>query len=118
MVAWSANQTKLARVTNRNGPYEIWIRLPDGTGRAAVTTADFPARTSKRLINPSPSPDGDQLICSTSDGLGATRLWISSLFGGSPVRLTDAKSGQEYGGAWSPDGRRFVYLQGEGGSIR
>jgi eukaryotic-like serine/threonine-protein kinase len=113
--AWSANQAKLAWVTNRSGPVEIWIRLPDGTARAAVTASDFPVGTTKRLMDPTLSPDGDRLIYSRIDHAGVMRLWISSLSGGSPIRLTNAESGSEYGGTWSPDGSHFVYLQANGG---
>ena len=113
--AWSANQAKLAWVTHRSGPSEIWIRLPDGTDRAAVTAADFPAQTTKRFMDPTLSPDGDRLIYARIDHAGVTRLWISSLSGGTPIRLTNAESGFEFGGTWSPDGSHFVYLQANGG---
>ena len=60
MAAWSANQTKLAWVTDRSGPGEIWIRTPDGSDCPLVTPADFPAGTNKWFANPSLSPDGDR----------------------------------------------------------
>ncbi len=111
MAAWSAKQEKLAWVTNRSGPYEIWVHLPDGSDRPAVTAADFPAGTNRGFMNPALSSDGDRLIYTRIDDAGATRLWISSLAGGSPVRLTNADHDSEYGGSWSPDGSRFAYLQ-------
>ena len=40
-----------------------------------------------------------------------------SLAGGSPIRLTNVEPSSEYGGVWSPDGSRFVYLQGMGGML-
>jgi serine/threonine protein kinase/WD40 repeat protein len=111
--AWSANQGKLAWETNRNGSYAIWIRLPDGSERPVVTAADFPVGTANRYLNLSLSSDGDRLIYASIDHGGARRLWISSLFGGSPVRLTNQESGSEWGGTWSPDGSHFVYLHDE-----
>jgi len=117
MAAWSANQAKLAWVTNRTGALEIWVRLPEGSDRPAVTAADFPPGTNKLLMNPSLSPDGDRLIYGRIGQDGSVNLWISSLSGGLPVRLTNGgpNEEEEYGGSWSPDGSRFAYLQYQGG---
>ncbi len=117
MATWSRNQAKLAWVTNRNGSWEIWVRLLDGADRPAVTAADFPAETNRLLLNPSLSPDGDRLIYSRIDRAGIARLWISSLSGGAPVRLTstDTDTNGECCGSWSSDGSRFVYLQTQPG---
>jgi Tol biopolymer transport system component len=105
--AWSADQAELAWVTNRSGPYEIWIRLPDGSDRPAVTGADFPGVLG--FLNPSLSPDGDRVIYAAAGG-GSLRLWISSVNRGPPVQLTNTPNGQEWGGSWSPDGSRFVFV--------
>jgi Tol biopolymer transport system component len=115
MAAWSANPSKLTWVTNRNGPYEIWVRLPDGSDRPAITTADFPPGTNRWFMNPSLSPDGDRLVYVRIDQAGVERLWISSLSGGAPVRLTNVEPSSEDGGSWSPDGSRFVYVQLQAG---
>jgi serine/threonine protein kinase len=111
---WSANQAKLVWATNRSGQFEIWIRQPDGSSRPAVTPEDFPAGLIY-LGNPALSPDGDRVIYAVSGGGIALRLWISSLSGGTPVRLTNADAGYEWGGTWSPDGSSFAYLQSAGG---
>ncbi len=111
MAAWAAMQPKLAWVTNRSGPYEIWVRQPDGSDRPVVTAADFPTGANRGFMNPALSPDGNRLIYTRIDDAGVTRLWMSSLAGGSPVRLTNLEHDSEYGGAWSPDGSRFTYLQ-------
>ena len=113
--SWSSNHPKLAWASDRNGPDELWVRGPDGSERAAVTFADFPVGSTSYLFNPSLSPDGERLIYSRMDDKTVTRLWISSLSGGSPVRLTDAEPGDESFGSWSPDGRRFAYLQTQAG---
>jgi serine/threonine protein kinase len=113
--AWAANQQKLAWVTARSGPEEIWVRLPDGTDRPAVTAQDFPKGTNRLFASPSLSPDGNRLIYDRDDQTGGGHLWISSLSGGSPVRLTNSDSNGELGGSWSPDGSRYVYLNYEGG---
>ena len=114
---WSPNEPKLTFVTSRNGPQEIWIRTPDGSERPIVTGADFPNVAKNSFSDPTLSPEGDRIIYRNIDRDGSTRLWISSLSGGPPIRLTNAEPGAELGGAWSPDGKHFVYLQREEGKF-
>lgn len=113
--AWSANQQRLVWVSNRRGPWEIWIRLPDGSDRPAITAADVPAGL-EYLSNPLISPDGERIIYEASGGGMGDRMWISSVNGGSPVPLTNTPNPQEWGGSWSPDGSRFFYLQSDNGA--
>ena len=115
MAAWAANQEKLVWVTDRNGPMAIWIRQPDGSERPLLTASDFPPGTHKWFMDPSLSPNAQQIVYVRVSYDGVTRLWISSLSGGVPVRLTNAEPSAEYGGAWSPDGKRLAYLQVQGG---
>ncbi len=115
MAAWAANQEKLVWVTDRNGPMAIWIRQPDGSERPLLTASDFPPGTHKWFMDPSLSPNAQQIVYVRVSNDGVTRLWISSLSGGVPVRLTNAEPSAEYGGAWSPDGKRLAYLQVQGG---
>jgi Tol biopolymer transport system component len=115
MAAWSARSEKLAWVSNRNGPLSIWVRQPDGAERPLVTAADFPPESNKWFLDPALSPDGARIVYVRIGQNGVTRLWISSLAGGGPIRLTDAEPSAEYGGSWSPDGNRFAYIQVQGG---
>jgi dipeptidyl aminopeptidase/acylaminoacyl peptidase len=111
--AWSANKPKLVWATTRNGRPEIWVRMADGSERPLITPAEFP-NGAKLLTNPLLSPDGERVIYVGPDsGTGAgTRLWISSVNGGTPVQLTNRRpnDGYELSGSWSPDGSRFVYV--------
>jgi eukaryotic-like serine/threonine-protein kinase len=116
MPSWAVSQKKLAWVTNRNGPFEIWIRSADGSVRPAVTAAEF-ATKNKWFVAPALSPDGGRIAYERIDASGVDRLWMSSVDGGSPVRLTNVEPSSEFSGSWSPDGSRFVYLQGDAGRL-
>jgi Tol biopolymer transport system component len=111
MAAWSAKTEKLAWVTNRSGPYEIWVHSSDGAERPVVTAEQFPDGLNRWFMNPALSPDGQRLIFSRIDNNNVGRLWMISLSGGSPVRVTNVEVDTEWGGVWSPDGSRYVYLQ-------
>jgi eukaryotic-like serine/threonine-protein kinase len=115
MPSWSGHTVKLAWVSNRNGPYEIWLREADGSERPVVTAADFPPGTNKGFLAPAISPDGERVIYQRVEASGVSRLWISSLSGGPPLRLTNVEPDSEASGSWSPDGTRFVYLQAKSG---
>jgi Tol biopolymer transport system component len=120
MPAWSANTAKLVWVSNRNGLFEIWLREADGSERPVVTGAGSPPGEYRYFIAPAISPDGQRIIYGRVDVSGATRvgyLWLSSLSGGPPLRLTNVESDQESGGSWSPGGDRFVYVQMKGGKM-
>jgi eukaryotic-like serine/threonine-protein kinase len=110
--AWAAHQPKLTWVSERSGLSEIWVRNSDGSERPAVTTKDFTDGKGGLFENPSLSPEGDRLIYGMVDADGVTKLWISSLAGGAPVRVTNgSQEGIEFTGDWSPDGKQYVYQQ-------
>jgi len=105
MPAWAAKKPVLVYTTDRNGPQEIWIRGADGGDRPLVTARDFPPQTTQWYIAPALSPEADRVVYC----LGGTHLWISSLSGGAPVRLTSDEASAEFPGSWSPDGSWFTY---------
>jgi Tol biopolymer transport system component len=111
--ARAARQAKLIWVSDRSGFPEIWMRNLDGSDRPVVTAQDFPAGTTTAFTNPALSQEGDRLIYGRIDNAGVIRLWVSSLAGGSPVRLTNSPPAiaAENASNWSPDGKEYVYLQ-------
>jgi len=108
--AWSARRTKLAWVTNRSGKWEIWVREADGSDRPVVTAADFPPGSTSLFLEPILSPDGERLIFDRIDTAGGDVLWLTSLSGGSPIRVDNIEPRNESVGSWSPDGSHVVYL--------
>jgi serine/threonine protein kinase/WD40 repeat protein len=116
--AWAANQQKLTWVSERSGLAEIWVRNTDGSERPVVTTRDFSEPRVTLFENPSLSPEGDRIIYGTIDVSGVTKLWVSSLAGGPPVRVTNSPSeAVEFSSGWSPDGKRYMYLQAMHGDL-
>jgi len=70
------------------------------------------------FLLPALSPQADRVLYTRGSGGSNDQFnWISSLSGGPPVRLTNAKDVIERGGSWSPDGGRIVYWQFQNGSI-
>jgi Tol biopolymer transport system component len=117
MPAWARKVEKFAYQTDRTGEPEIWLHDVDGSERPLVTPAMFPSGTTNWLMDPTLSPTGDRLAYTRIATNGEDAIWISSLAGGPPVRLTDT-SEQEMMASWSPDGGRIAYLQEtKGGTV-
>jgi eukaryotic-like serine/threonine-protein kinase len=111
MAAWAAKTNKLAYVTNRNGPMEIWVRSAEGSDQPLVTQKSFPANASRNFTNPALSPDGERIVFTRQSSEGQVRTWILSSSVGAPERLNESATGNEYAGTWSPDGSRFAELE-------
>jgi len=118
MPQYAAKGGRMTYVTDRQGPMEIWIREPDGSTWRLVAPKDIPGGV-KWFMAPALSPDGSRVIFSVTPPTGVPRLWMASVHGGAPVRVTNATDdGGEYPGDWSPDGSQFVfrtYRNGEPG---
>ncbi|HZL93355.1 MAG TPA: hypothetical protein VFB99_06910, partial [Vicinamibacterales bacterium] len=113
--AWAAHVPSLVYVADRLGESEIWLHDATGEDRPIVTEQDFPPGTTWRFLAPQLSPDGSRVIYLRveADATGAGTygyLWMSSVAGGAPVRLTDGST-REVSGSWSPDGNAYVYKE-------
>ena len=79
---------------------EIAVMNPDGSGvtRLHVFGSD-----------PMASPDGSRIVyCSQRDTI-YSQVYVMNADGSAPKRLTDAKSGDACGPAWSRDGKKIAY---------
>ncbi len=79
---------------------EIAVMNPDGSGvtRLKVFGSD-----------PMLSPDGTKIVyCSLRDTIYA-QIYVMNSDGTGPKRITDHKSGDACGPAWSPDGKKIAY---------
>jgi eukaryotic-like serine/threonine-protein kinase len=107
--AWSPTGNQYAYVTDRTGSPEIWIRSPkEGWERPLITQKDFGSDRTANLIYPSFLPDGRRIAYTRVSGKGEWALWMSSVAGGPPVRVTPGGSRA----TWSPDGNWIAWPRG------
>jgi Tol biopolymer transport system component len=109
MPAWAAHQDAFAYVGDRRGTEAIWLRS-GGVDRPVVTMDAFPPGTTTGFLTPAPSPAADRLIFTRADKNQRVSNWITSLAGGTPVRLTNVDT-IEVAATWAPDGSAVAYLQ-------
>jgi len=117
MPAWALHRNAFVYSSERSGSSAIWMRGED-SDRPIVTQDAFPSGKNGSIILPTLSPQADRVLYTRGTGGSNDQFnWISSLSGGPPVRLTNAKDVIERGGSWSPDGRRIVYWQFRNGFV-
>jgi Tol biopolymer transport system component len=103
--SWSPDGAQFAYVQNSVGPgTEIWLRTVDGDWSRPLLSSTRPAVTH---TNPRFSPDGRRLVYESWSPEGYI-LWVTTLGGGAPVRLTTERNHQHHP-AWSPDGNWIAY---------
>ncbi len=114
MPAWAMHRDEFVYESLRSGSSAIWMRA-EGGDRPIVTADSFPPGTTTSLFLPTLSPQADRVVYTRSSD--SQMNWISSVSGGPPVRLSNAKDVIERSGSWSPDGGRFVYWQFHKGAV-
>ncbi len=112
--AWSWSGSQLAYSTDRTGTSQIWVQQRDGWQRPLVTEKDFDQTWIASFDEPNFSPD-DQRIAYTIVGSSGHSVYVSSVAGGKPVRISQDKYDQR-SPTWSPDGAWIAYLQNIEGS--
>ena len=95
--AWSPDGQKIAFMSFRDEPRDIYVMNPDGTNLINLTQSPEGWESS-----PSWSPDGKQIVFSTGD------IWVMDADGENQRNLTNHIAGDRQPD-WSPDGRQIAF---------
>jgi len=106
--AWSADGTKIAFTSARDGNNEIYTMNADGTEQTNVSNS------LKDEILPAWSPD-DTKIAFRSDRDGNPEIYTMNADGSDPIRLTN-NAGEDSVPAWSPDGTKIAFSSNRDGN--
>jgi len=108
---WSPDGKRIIYGTEKNGPWNIYSRLPDGSG------AEEPMVTGKEMAAPiAISLDGRFLLLQAGEGQQLSIVGLSDLKQDGPVRRVSGTRGDRaIGGMFSPDGKWIVHSEYESG---
>ena len=109
---WSADQKRIAFLSNRDGNVELYVTPADGSSVMRVTD------TGVAESQPTWAPDGQQLAYVSPDFTGNPHVYLMTLSDLTPRRLTYGTAGEK-DPAWSPNGQwiAFVGLEEDGTPI-
>jgi len=93
---------RIAFMSNRDGPLEIYVMNANGSGQTNLT--NNPAGDS----DPAWSPDRSK-IAFTSDRDGNDEIYVMNADGTDQTNLTQYPAADDSGPAWSPDGAKIAF---------
>jgi len=107
----SPDGTKIVFVSDRTGPYDLYVMNIDGSGLRSLTS------NSARETGPSWAPDGRSIAFGIdTDSLRESDIWVMSVDGGEQINLTKSP-GYDTRPAFSPDGTRIAFCSNRGASF-
>jgi Tol biopolymer transport system component len=107
---WSVNGDTLS-LTWLDGTFPPFKGVPDEVIQTALyMTADFERLQPGATPTASPGADGRIAFDSDRDG-GDGDVWTIDPDGSDPLNLTADSDGDDFEAAWSPDGRRIVFVR-------
>jgi WD40 repeat protein len=99
--AWSADGSRIAFVSNRDGELDIWTMNADGSNARNVTASDVPES------QPAWSPSGE-IVFVRGECFIRCDIYSINADGSGLTQITDDDA-HDSGPAWSPDGRQIVF---------
>jgi dipeptidyl aminopeptidase/acylaminoacyl peptidase len=112
--SWSPAADEYAYSTDRTGTAQIWLRSRSGDWeRPLVTEKDFGQAWITAINETTFSWDAHRIAYAVAGDHGHS-VWISSVLGGSPQRLTSGQADQR-SPSWNPDGSWIAFLESTGG---
>ncbi|HUI56019.1 MAG TPA: protein kinase [Bryobacteraceae bacterium] len=112
--SWSPAADEYAYTTDRTGTAQIWLRNRSADWeRPLVTEKDFGEAWIVAINETSFSWDGQRIAYAVAGDNGHS-VFISSVRGGSPQRLTSGEADQR-SPSWNPDSSWIAFLESSGG---
>jgi eukaryotic-like serine/threonine-protein kinase len=108
---WSPSGDRVYFTSDRNGLYDIYSQVEDGTAAPQVVW-----QSAMDKVMSDVSPDGTMALADVYDDLTKGDLWLVPLAknGGAPRPLI-ASEASEFHAIWSPDGKWIAYLSDRSG---
>ncbi len=92
------------RRMTENDDWDIYTMAPDGGNAQSVTDS------SSSDTDATWSPDGNWIVYSSDyGGLPAPNIFVTSVHGGTPMRVTFDKEHEDSAPSWSPDGKWIAF---------
>jgi Tol biopolymer transport system component len=101
-VDFSAQCPRIAFVSHRTGPFELWTMNMDGTAQTQL-----PTLPSGGSVEPAWSPDGSRIAFFGKSSPGPGDIFTVHPDGSGLTQLTH--TGLDYEPGWAPDGTRMVF---------
>lgn len=98
---WSPDGTRIAFVSSRDGPWDLYIITADGANLTRLTNTPEPEGA------PAWSPDGARIAYARGGSMDGGDIYVMNADGTNPTQLTHE------GGArptWSPDGTQMAFM--------
>jgi Tol biopolymer transport system component len=102
---WSPDGRRIVFVSDRSGGDGVWIMNADASNPKQISRGH-----EDYTISPEWTPDGKYIIVSRApNGLGALKLWMYDVEGGTGMLLTRQPGGQSFLGAAFGPNERYIY---------